>query len=196
MPNRRRTSRGLRRRVEAVDARSRRSSGARSVVSIWIVVVLPAPFGPRNAKISPARDIERDAVDGRHLTVGLDEVADLNHAIGSCSVGGVRSKRRRSSTIEVLASLPGTSRLSEHRPPVRSVPPWQAVRVFARNWRFILLILFNGPSLSQQSHRSPLTRAAKQQRISQGRALDDLARPLVVPRKLHANCEVCAALDQ
>ena len=58
------------------------------------------------------------------------------------------------------------------------------------------LILLNGPSLSQQSHRSPLTRAAKQQRISQGRALNDLTRPLVVPRKLRANCEVCTALDQ
>src|SRR5579871_1471906 len=29
--------------------------GRRSVVSIWIVVVLPAPLGPRKAKISPAR---------------------------------------------------------------------------------------------------------------------------------------------
>ena len=28
--------------------------GRSSVVSIWIVVVLPAPLGPRNAKISPA----------------------------------------------------------------------------------------------------------------------------------------------
>src|SRR3954463_16439487 len=28
--------------------------GRRSVVSIWMVVVLPAPLGPRNAKISPA----------------------------------------------------------------------------------------------------------------------------------------------
>ena len=62
--------------------------------------------------------------------------------------------------------------------------------------RICRLILLNGPSLSQQSHRSPLTRAAKQQRISQGRALNDLTRPLVVPRKLHANCEVCTALNQ
>src|SRR5436190_18154448 len=29
--------------------------GRSRVVSIWIVVVLPAPFGPRNAKISPGR---------------------------------------------------------------------------------------------------------------------------------------------
>src|SRR4029453_14684644 len=34
-------------------------------------------------------DIERDAAHSGHLTVGLDEVADLNHVIGSCSVGGV-----------------------------------------------------------------------------------------------------------
>ena len=39
-------------------------------------------------------------------------------------------------------------------------------------------------------------RAAKQQRISQGRALNDLTRPLVVPRKLRANSEVCPALSQ
>ena len=58
------------------------------------------------------------------------------------------------------------------------------------------LSLLNGPSLSQQSDRSSLTRAAKQQRISQGRALNDLTRPLVVPRKLRANCEVCTPLNQ
>jgi hypothetical protein len=57
-------------------------------------------------------------------------------------------------------------------------------------------LLLNGPSLSQQSHRSPLTRAAKQQRISQGRALNDLTPPLVVPRKLRANCKVRTALNQ
>ena len=54
----------------------------------------------------------------------------------------------------------------------------------------------NDPALSQQSHRSPLTRAPTQQRISRGRALNDLTRPLVVARKLHANCEICTALNQ
>ena len=53
--------------------------GCSSVVSIWIVVVLPAPFGPRNAKISPARHVERDAVDGLDLAEGLDQVLDVNH---------------------------------------------------------------------------------------------------------------------
>src|SRR6516165_7808914 len=48
----------------------------------------------------------------------------------------------------------------------------------------------------QQGHRSPLTVAAKQQRISKGRALDDLTRPFVASRNLHANREVCAALNQ
>jgi hypothetical protein len=53
-----------------------------------------------------------------------------------------------------------------------------------------------GPSVSQHRHSSPLTRAAKQQRVPQGRALNDLTRPLVVPRKLHAKGEVCTPLNQ
>jgi len=61
---------------------------------------------------------------------------------------------------------------------------------------FDLPLSLSGPSFSQQSHRSPLTSAAKQQRISQRRTLHDLARPLVVPGKLHANCEICTALNQ
>src|SRR5215475_7853838 len=53
MPNRRRTS------VDCVIGSSPSISipplvGVSSVVSILIVVVLPAPFGPRKAKISPA----------------------------------------------------------------------------------------------------------------------------------------------
>ena len=56
--------------------------------------------------------------------------------------------------------------------------------------------LLNGPSVPQQGHRSPLARAAEQQRISQGRALHDLTRPLVVARKPHAECEVGTALHQ
>src|SRR5260370_6758651 len=69
----------------------------------------------------------------------------------------------------------------------------EATRVFTSIRR---LLLPYHPSLPQQSHRSPLTRAAKQQRVSQGRALNDLTRPLVVPRKLRAHREVCTALDQ
>src|SRR6187200_2876107 len=33
-------------------------SGRSSVVNIWIVVVFPAPFGPRKAKISPAATLK------------------------------------------------------------------------------------------------------------------------------------------
>ncbi len=58
------------------------------------------------------------------------------------------------------------------------------------------LPLLNRTTLPQQSHRSPLTRAAKQQRVSQGRALNNLTRPLVVPRKLRAHGEVRAAFNQ
>ena len=38
--------------------------GVISVASIRSVVVLPAPFGPRKPKISPALDVEVDAGDG------------------------------------------------------------------------------------------------------------------------------------
>ena len=41
--------------------------GTRSVVSILIVVVFPAPFGPKNANISPFVDLERNIVHGREI---------------------------------------------------------------------------------------------------------------------------------
>ena len=43
-----------------------------------MVVVLPAPFGPRKANSSPGRDIEADVVDGRggRLLVALGQVLD------------------------------------------------------------------------------------------------------------------------
>src|SRR4051812_8801285 len=54
MPNRRRTSRGF-----AAGSRPSMAMvplvGRSRVVSIWMVVVLPAPLGPRKAKISPER---------------------------------------------------------------------------------------------------------------------------------------------
>jgi len=54
MPNRRLTSScsetGLSPSIEIAPL-----VGRSIVVSIWMVVVLPAPFGPRKAKISPAR---------------------------------------------------------------------------------------------------------------------------------------------
>ena len=52
--------------------------GASSVVSILMVVVLPAPFGPRKAKISPG-DVERDVVDGGNVPKFLDELLHANH---------------------------------------------------------------------------------------------------------------------
>ena len=56
--------------------------------------------------------------------------------------------------------------------------------------------LLNGPSLSEQRHRSPLARSTEQQRVSQGRAFNDLPWPLVSARQLHADGEVCASLNQ
>jgi len=44
----------MRRDIQTVEL-ERARVGWSSVVSILMVVVLPAPFGPRNAKISPAR---------------------------------------------------------------------------------------------------------------------------------------------
>ena len=37
--------------------------GAMSVPSVRTVVVLPAPFGPRNPKTSPLADLERDVFE-------------------------------------------------------------------------------------------------------------------------------------
>ena len=53
--------------------------GRSSVVSILMVVVLPAPLGPRKAKISPCCDVERDVVDGGEVAELLDQVLDLDH---------------------------------------------------------------------------------------------------------------------
>ena len=50
--------------------------GRTSVQSMLIVVDLPAPFGPRKPKISPARDLELDAPHRLDLVVALDEAVD------------------------------------------------------------------------------------------------------------------------
>ena len=50
--------------------------------------------------------------------------------------------------------------------------------------------------LPQQSYRSPLTVTAKQQRVSQGGAFDDLTRSFVVSGKLRSDTEVCTAINQ
>ena len=51
---------------------------ARVVVRMLMVVVLPAPLGPRKAKSSPGRTCEADVVDrgGRRLLVALRQVLD------------------------------------------------------------------------------------------------------------------------
>ena len=56
--------------------------------------------------------------------------------------------------------------------------------------------LLDGPARSQKGYRAPLTRPAKQERISQRRALHDFTRPLVVARELYASRDVCAAIQQ
>ena len=61
-----------------------------------IVVLLPAPLGPRKPKTSPGGDGERDAADGVDVAVGLDEVVDLD--------GGweMRQSRRGRVTLQSL----------------------------------------------------------------------------------------------
>ncbi len=48
------------------------------VVRMLMVVVLPAPFGPRKANSSPDSDVEADVVDGGdgRLLVALRQVVD------------------------------------------------------------------------------------------------------------------------
>ena len=65
-------------RIETVDG-DRPLVGRSSVVSIWIVVVLPAPFGPENAKISPAWTSNVTSLDGLDLAERLAEVLNLDH---------------------------------------------------------------------------------------------------------------------
>ena len=43
-----------------------------------IVELLPAPFGPRKPKVSPAFDGEVDAVDGDEVAVALGEAVRLD----------------------------------------------------------------------------------------------------------------------
>ncbi len=45
--------------------------------SILIAVVFPAPFAPRNPKISPLGDIKRNIVDGCEISKTLGEVSHL-----------------------------------------------------------------------------------------------------------------------
>ena len=47
------------------------ASGSRKPVSIFMVVDLPAPLGPRKPSTSPLLDLERDAVDGDDVAEAL-----------------------------------------------------------------------------------------------------------------------------
>ena len=49
-----------------------------------IVVVLPAPLGPRKPNTSPARDLEVDAAHRLDLAEGLLQVVDLDRGFDSC----------------------------------------------------------------------------------------------------------------
>ena len=51
-----------------------------------MVVVLPAPFGPRKAKTSPALDLEVDAPDRLEVAVGLVQPADRDNALAHPSI--------------------------------------------------------------------------------------------------------------
>ena len=53
-----------------------------------IVVVLPAPFGPRKPTSRPGWR-ERSAIEGDHVAVALGEVLDLEHGGGQsfCLMG-------------------------------------------------------------------------------------------------------------
>ena len=44
-----------------------------------IVVVLPAPFGPRKPTSRPGRAVKLRAVEGDDVAVALGEVLDLEH---------------------------------------------------------------------------------------------------------------------
>ena len=62
--------------------RAEPSLGGRKPVSMRIVVVLPAPLGPRKPTTSPRLDPERDIVDGDDVSVALGEMGGLDHAAG------------------------------------------------------------------------------------------------------------------
>ena len=54
--------------------------GARKPVIIFIVVDLPAPFGPRKPSTSPLRHGEGDVVDRLERAEMFDEMSDLQHS--------------------------------------------------------------------------------------------------------------------
>ena len=47
-----------------------------------MTVDLPEPFGPRNPKIEPLRDLEADMIDGGEMAEPLRQVLAFNHEFG------------------------------------------------------------------------------------------------------------------
>ena len=58
--------------------KSRPSLGVSTVVSILIVVVLPAPLGPRKAKMTPSGTANEMWVDRGKAVEALDQIAGLD----------------------------------------------------------------------------------------------------------------------
>ena len=75
----------MREQVEAVDRPPFPLVGLSSVVRILIVVVLPAPLGPRKAKISPSSTAKEISATAVNLPEGLDQIFDANHRCQECS---------------------------------------------------------------------------------------------------------------
>ena len=80
--------RRLRDDVEAADRGRAAASGCSTVLRMRRAVVLPAPFGPKQAVDLAGRRVEADAVQRDELAaaqigVGLREIADMNHARSS-----------------------------------------------------------------------------------------------------------------
>ena len=74
------------------------SSELRKPVQISTVVVLPAPFGPSSAVISPGGGLQRDVGDRDHARIALGEARYLD--------SGHAAKCRKAS-----ASAPGVGRI-------------------------------------------------------------------------------------
>ena len=64
--------------------------GLRKPSRISTVVVLPAPLGPRKAKISPRRDLEVDAAHGLVVAIALVQAAHRDGEVGASFGGGRR----------------------------------------------------------------------------------------------------------
>ena len=50
-----------------------------------MVVDLPAPFGPRNPKISPLRDLETDVIDCHKVAEALHQISNHDRIVGVSS---------------------------------------------------------------------------------------------------------------